>query len=109
MGLKSIPNNIGKVKELAPITYWVGDIRIHNNSDKWVYTISLDGEFHVDIMKHHMDKQPNPIKADIIYWIHEISINVSCLVWRAKVERVPTATGLAKRGCNWMRFIVGSV
>lgn len=49
---KSYPNNEDQVNELDVITSWIGTFQPNNRSDNWVCTISRDGEFHVDCMRH---------------------------------------------------------
>lgn len=64
----------------------------------WLCIISPNGDFHVDSMQQNIDKQLNPSGVESIEWIPKIPIKVSCFFWRENMEKIPTATGLAKKG-----------
>lgn len=95
---KSIPISEDQVRELSLITSWVGDTKINKNPDKWICIISPNGNFHVDCMRQNIDKPSNLGSVERIEWIPEIPNKVACFVSRENMEKIPTTTGLVKRG-----------
>lgn len=86
------------MREIEGLTYRVCNIHIVTRNDKWVCNISSDGIFHVNVLRTQIDwrnMMPGEISTN---WIHDISLKINCFMWRAKLDRIPTACALMKRG-----------
>ncbi|CAI9281688.1 unnamed protein product [Lactuca saligna] len=80
------------------LTTTVRDYQLMDGRDKWMCTLSSDGVFHVDALRFQIDCSNIPSMETHLRWIHEIPLKVTCFIWRANLDRIPTACALLKRG-----------
>jgi len=67
-------------------------------ADSWCSNLAADGKFYVHDLRAIIDSvitcsSPNPT-----IWLSIIPIKVMVFVWRACLDRIPTASNLVKRG-----------
>nr|KAJ0188467.1 hypothetical protein LSAT_V11C900489130 [Lactuca sativa] len=87
-----------KISEINMLTTTVRDFQLMNGRDKWMCTLSSDGVFYVDALRLKIDCWNMPLVETPLRWIHEITLKVTCFMWRANLDRIPTACALLKRG-----------
>ncbi|CAI9303946.1 unnamed protein product [Lactuca saligna] len=95
---KSTPRTVDQISEINMLTNTVGDYQLMDGRDKWRCTLSSDGAFHVDALRFKIDCWNIPLMETHLKWIHEIPLKVTCFIWRANLDRIPTACALLKRG-----------
>nr|KAJ0215457.1 hypothetical protein LSAT_V11C300123840 [Lactuca sativa] len=95
---KSAPRTPELVSEINLLASRIRDFQIAQGNDKWVCTLSSDGIFHVDRLRIQIDRWNLPTLETPLKWIHEIPLKVTCFMWRANLEKIPTACALLKRG-----------
>nr|KAJ0216241.1 hypothetical protein LSAT_V11C300125010 [Lactuca sativa] len=95
---KSAPRTPELVSEINMLASRIRDFQTVQGNDKWVCTLSSDGIFHVDRLRIQIDRWNLPTLETPLKWIHEIPLKVTCFMWRANLERIPTACALLKGG-----------
>nr|KAJ0197364.1 hypothetical protein LSAT_V11C700352090 [Lactuca sativa] len=95
---KSTPRTVDQISEINMLTNTVSDYQLIDGRDKWRCTLSSDGAFHVDALRFKIDCWNIPSMETHLKWIHEIPLKVTCFIWRANLDRIPTACALLKRG-----------
>ena len=60
--------------------------------------ISGDGKFHVDELRHMINRPIIAPPERITTWIHEVPLKFMCFIWRANLGRIPSAVALKDRG-----------
>ncbi|XP_052622021.1 uncharacterized protein LOC128127534 [Lactuca sativa] len=105
---KSSPTSPDERSQLEAI---IARAEVHHplsRRDKWICNLSHDGTFQVRSLRSQIDERNESSDEAVIDWIHDIPIKVSCFMWRAVLDRLPTATTLIRRGiqlpsptCTW--------
>nr|KAJ0200013.1 hypothetical protein LSAT_V11C600315130 [Lactuca sativa] len=97
---KSSPTLTTQLIEADSLFDMVRNIQLNPRRDEWICDISSDKVFHVDVLRSKIDGRDTatPTGECLINWIHEVPLKVNCFMWRASMDRIPTATALLKRG-----------
>lgn len=69
--------------------------------------ISKDDMLYIDDMRHKLDWKPPVTNTNMIIWLPEIPILVSCFVWRANRGHIPSADALLQIGVKLESNIFG--
>ena len=64
----------------------------------WRCLLAVDGIYRVGDIRRTIDFNPNINGDPKVVWCKEIPIKVICFIWRASLDRIPTAEALAVRG-----------
>lgn len=83
--------------DIEGLTNRVCNFQTVAQSDKWVCNMSSDGIFHVNALRTRIDWRNLMTGEVTINWTHEIPLKVNCFMWRAKLDRIPTACALLRR------------
>ncbi|KAL7607598.1 hypothetical protein Lser_V15G19622 [Lactuca serriola] len=77
----------------------VSGIHLRTGLDYWSCRLNADGRYSVCSLKKIVDSMYGnvPDTLDMV-WSNVIPIKVSCFIWRAVQDRIPTALALEKRG-----------
>ena len=71
------------------------------DSNTWRCLLAADGIYRVGDVRRRIDFNPNINSEAKVVWCKEIPIKVICFVWRASLDRIPTAEALAVRGVHY--------
>ena len=66
--------------------------------DRWTSPIAPDGSFKVCDLRHKIDTLVTCAAQHRMVWLPAVPLKVNCFVWRAALDRIPTATALIRRG-----------
>ena len=105
---RSSPTSDSQLRELSDLITRTGTFHPAAGEDKWSCEISDDGIYYVNKLRKLIDEpqQVTPLRQ-VIAWTHDVPIKVLCFIWRANLERIPTATELIKRGVPGVSEICG--
>lgn len=95
---KSTPRTMDQISEINTLATTVCDFQAMPGRDKWVFTISSDGIFHIDVLRMKIDRWNMPSFETLLKWIHEIPLKVTYFMWWENLDRIPTTCALLKRG-----------
>nr|KAJ0203968.1 hypothetical protein LSAT_V11C500292530 [Lactuca sativa] len=99
---KEIPTTLEQVREFHMLINGVNMFQLVAQSDRWVCNLSSDGVFHVNTLRTQIDWR-NMMPGEVsLKWTHEVPLKVNCFIWRAKLDRLPTARALTRRGIQLM-------
>ncbi|KAL4589627.1 hypothetical protein LXL04_002535 [Taraxacum kok-saghyz] len=88
-----------QVTELVELMGRIEGTQRKPGSDKWRSTNTEDGQFHIKDLQYILDSSTQIESGDtMIQWTQDIPIKVVCMVWRANLGRLPTASALITRG-----------
>ncbi|CAI9277338.1 unnamed protein product [Lactuca saligna] len=97
---KASPTLTVQLSEADTLLDLVCNFQLNSRRDEWICSISSDKVFHVDVLRSKIDGRNTltPTGEGLINRIHEVPLKVNCFMWRASMDRIPTATALLKRG-----------
>nr|KAJ0202147.1 hypothetical protein LSAT_V11C600327540 [Lactuca sativa] len=96
---KSRPADLGLDPVVSTLSSDVSGIQLSMGSDYWSCRLNADGMYSVCSLRKIVDSMYGnvPDTSDMV-WSNVIPIKVSCFIWRAVQDRIPTALALEKRG-----------
>nr|KAJ0227946.1 hypothetical protein LSAT_V11C100034440 [Lactuca sativa] len=87
-----------QLREIQMLSNGVNTFHSADQSDRWVCNLSSDGVFHVNALRTQIDRR-NMMSGEVsIKWTHEVPLKVNYFIWREKLDRLPTACALTRRG-----------
>ncbi|XP_023763157.1 uncharacterized protein LOC111911634 [Lactuca sativa] len=87
-----------QIREADLLLNRVSNIQLGTRNDKWVCKLSNDGVFHVEDLRLRIDRRDMQPGEVAITWTHDVPLKVNCFMWRAYLDRIPTACAFIKRG-----------
>lgn len=105
---KKKPRTPVETAELNCLDSFASSISLSMQPDSWKSKLSSDGKFYVRDLRNLIDSKVTCPSDNPTVWIHLAPLKVVCFVWRACLDRIPSATALAKRrvslpnvSCHW--------
>ncbi|CAI9276597.1 unnamed protein product [Lactuca saligna] len=99
---KRKPNTVIEREELDLLVRLVERVQFSSKPDKWKSRFSGDGGFYVHDLRSVIEDLNAPVVYNPTVWPKIVPLKVSIFVWRACMDRIPTAMALARRGVNGM-------
>ncbi|GJU31529.1 RNA-directed DNA polymerase, eukaryota [Tanacetum coccineum] len=65
--------------------------------DRWSWALTGCGDFSVASIRKSLDNHFLPVVASKTRWIHEVPIKVNILVWKVRMDGLPTRLNISKR------------
>ena len=82
--------------ELAILQRRVDSLATIDGEDSWRSSLSADGVLWVSDPRGLIDAEMSIAISNPTIWLHIISLKVSCFVWRACLDRIPTVVALSR-------------
>ncbi|XP_023767072.1 uncharacterized protein LOC111915667 [Lactuca sativa] len=73
-------------------------IRRDQEGTGWESDFEMDGQFSIAALRRRIDRANHLIPDGVFQWNNWIPIKVSCFIWRARWDRIPTALALSRWG-----------
>ncbi|XP_023771129.1 uncharacterized protein LOC111919768 [Lactuca sativa] len=73
-------------------------IRRNQVGNGWESDFKIDGQFCITALRERIDRAVHMIPDGVFQWSKWIPFKVSCFIWRARMDRIPTAVALDQRG-----------
>ncbi|CAH1431378.1 unnamed protein product [Lactuca virosa] len=73
-------------------------IRRNQEESRWDSDFAIDGKFHVAGLRGRIDRAGHLTPDGAFTWSKWIPNKVNCFVWRARIDRIPSASALMRRG-----------
>ncbi|KAL4592668.1 hypothetical protein LXL04_005671 [Taraxacum kok-saghyz] len=97
---KRKPKSLEKLEELRDICDLLEGFSGSSQPDSWRFKLSGDGVFQVRELRALIDARTCVSCTNPIVWLHLVPLKVSCFVWRACLNWIPTVNELVIRGIN---------
>lgn len=68
----------------------------------WVSDLANGGQYTVKNMRHAIDNFISITPLGPFHWNKVVPLKVTCFAWRGKLDRIPSAVNLHRRGINSM-------
>ncbi|CAI9266205.1 unnamed protein product [Lactuca saligna] len=75
-------------------------IRRNQEESRWEFDFAIDGKFHVAGLRGTIDRAGHLAPDGAFTWSKWIPNKVNRFVWRARIDRIPSASALMRRGVN---------
>ncbi|KAL4567347.1 hypothetical protein LXL04_022930 [Taraxacum kok-saghyz] len=95
---KRNPSDSDEIRELQDLRGFTDSISLSNGLDIWKSKLSSTGEFLVQHVRNLIDSKVTIPKPNPTVWLKLAPIKVIFFVWRACIDRIPSAVALAGRG-----------
>ncbi|CAI9292692.1 unnamed protein product [Lactuca saligna] len=79
---RSTPTTDEQIRSLHMLSNVIGGFCPTAGADTWKCALTVDGNYHVGVIRSKLDNMEPVSNEVIIPWIHEIPIKVSTFVWR---------------------------
>ncbi|KAJ9559084.1 hypothetical protein OSB04_013698 [Centaurea solstitialis] len=99
-GWKKTPKTSMEITELVALSDLLSSINISGMEDKWRSKLSSDGDYYVHDLRHLIDIKVTIPASNPMVWLHLVPLKIICFVWRAYMDRIPSAMALARRGIH---------
>ncbi|KAJ0497121.1 putative RNA-directed DNA polymerase [Helianthus annuus] len=87
-----------EVLELARLYSALDSVSLSDQSDRWIWSGSIDGGFSVGSVKDMLTADRDVSGIYILEWCKWIPAKCNIFAWRAEMDRLPTAAALSRRG-----------
>ncbi|KAL4580976.1 hypothetical protein LXL04_017182 [Taraxacum kok-saghyz] len=94
---KKKPSTFDELQEVRDIHSYASSICLGDGLDCWSSKLSTDGSFIISDLRYIIDAKLTTPLPNPTFWVSLVPIKVIFCVWRACIDRLPTATALAKR------------
>ena len=88
-------------RELESLNQLILGLTITNSQDPWRSRMAKNDEFQVCDLSRAINSKITRMEQNPTTWIPLMPIKVTCLIWRACWERIPTLAALNRRGMNF--------
>ena len=88
------------IQELQQLSRVLEGRTLNQEQDSWRSKLSSDGKFYVHDIRKLVDSKITAGLTNPTIWLSLVPIKVNCFVWRASIDRIPSAIALARRGIN---------
>ena len=95
---KKKSSSLDELDELHRISAALANTQLSNQRDRWVCPQSTNGFYQVGETRRAIDEANPSGVQNIIIWTKLVPSKVNCFVWRASLNRMPTAIALSQRG-----------
>ena len=92
------PNTTVQLQELQGLLPVIHQFIPNGEPDSWKCMLAEDGRFYVREIRQKIDQLRTPSPVTPITWLMEVPIKINCFVWRANIQRIPSAVALSTRG-----------
>ncbi|XP_023732690.1 uncharacterized protein LOC111880493 [Lactuca sativa] len=75
-------------------------IRRNQTEIGWESDFQIDDQFCVTALRMRIDRATHMIPDGVFQWSKWIPNKVNCFIWRARMDRIPTAVALDQRGVH---------
>nr|GEW44946.1 RNA-directed DNA polymerase, eukaryota, reverse transcriptase zinc-binding domain protein [Tanacetum cinerariifolium] len=86
--------------QLSGLISKVGDIRLVNKSDRWIWDLESSGSFSVASMRKEIDLMRLDEVSSQTRWIKEVPIKLNVLAWKVKLDALPSRLNISRRGMD---------
>ncbi|KAL4587420.1 hypothetical protein LXL04_000290 [Taraxacum kok-saghyz] len=76
----------------------LGEVRCNDLQDKWLWKIGVDGNFTAGETRRWIEDRVLPVGDVALRWCGSVPRKVNILVWRVRLNRLPTRMALSGRG-----------
>ncbi|GJV12945.1 RNA-directed DNA polymerase, eukaryota [Tanacetum coccineum] len=83
--------------ELSSIIH---SVSLSSSFDRWVCSVSSDGEFSVKEVRNVIDELYLPSQSESTRWVKVVPIKINIFAWRARRDCLPTRSNLIRRGVS---------
>ena len=83
---------------MASLQSHLEGVVLSNMLDRWIWTLSGDGEFSVSSVRSLIDDKTLGTVGSKTQWCKFVPIKVNILSWRVKLNNLPTRLNLSRRG-----------
>ncbi|KAJ9551167.1 hypothetical protein OSB04_015212 [Centaurea solstitialis] len=97
---KKFPRNPTEISELCLLSDLVKFTTVSEAEDKWRSKLSGDGVYYVHDLRRLIDDKVTIPTLNPTIWLLIIPLKINCFIWRACMDRIPSAVNLARRGIN---------
>lgn len=87
-----------ELTQMASLQSHLEGIVLSNMLDRWIWTLSGDGEFSVSSVRSLIDDKTLGTVGSKTQWCKFVPIKVNILSWRVKLNNLPTHLNLSRRG-----------
>ena len=84
--------------QLLELYQVVESVVLSSSRDRWVCTLSGDGEFKVKDVRNRIDDMYLPTYVEPTRWVKCIPVKINIFAWKARRDRLPTRANLVRRG-----------
>ncbi|GKA08064.1 RNA-directed DNA polymerase, eukaryota, partial [Tanacetum coccineum] len=84
--------------QMASLQSHLEGIVLSNMLDRWIWSLSGDGEFSVSSVRNLIDDKTLGTVGSKTQWCKFVPIKVNILSWRVKLNNLPTRLNLSRRG-----------
>ncbi|GKA64249.1 RNA-directed DNA polymerase, eukaryota, reverse transcriptase zinc-binding domain protein [Tanacetum coccineum] len=84
--------------QMASLQSHLEGIVLLNMLDRWIWSLSGDGEFSVSSVRNLIDDKTLGTVGSKTQWFKFVPIKVNVLSWRVKLNNLPTRLNLSRRG-----------
>ncbi|KAJ9553570.1 hypothetical protein OSB04_017615 [Centaurea solstitialis] len=87
-----------ETRDLAEIESICTTIQLNNEDDRWVWSLDKSGAFTVASLRKAIDDMRLDRGDTPTLWNKIVPTKIRMLIWRARLDRLPTKVNLVKRG-----------
>ncbi|GJS12911.1 RNA-directed DNA polymerase, eukaryota, reverse transcriptase zinc-binding domain protein [Tanacetum coccineum] len=102
------PRSGSELSQMTSLQSHLEGILLPNMTDKWVWSLSGDGEFSVSSARKLIDDKTLGMVGSKTNWCKFVPIKVNILSWRVKLNNLPTRLNLSRRGMELLSIFYPS-
>ncbi|GJV40037.1 RNA-directed DNA polymerase, eukaryota [Tanacetum coccineum] len=87
-------------QQFSDLSSIMDSVIISSSADRWVCSLSSDGNFSVKEVRNVIDDMSLPSHSESTRWVKNIPIKINIFAWRARRDCLPTRTNLIRRGVS---------
>ncbi|GJS32461.1 RNA-directed DNA polymerase, eukaryota, reverse transcriptase zinc-binding domain protein [Tanacetum coccineum] len=102
------PRSGSELSQMTSLQSHLEGILLPNMTDRWVWSLSGDGEFSVSSARKLIDDKTLGMVGSKTNWCKFVPIKVNILSWRVKLNNLPTRLNLSRRGMELLSIFCPS-
>ncbi|GKB37766.1 RNA-directed DNA polymerase, eukaryota [Tanacetum coccineum] len=87
-------------QQFSDLSSIMDSVIISSSADRWVCSLSNDGNFSVKEVRNVIDEMSLPSHSESARWVKNIPIKINIFAWRARRDCLPTRNNLIRKGVS---------